>query len=145
MLQRKVLVLKGAGAVYTRRPRAVALEKVPALAHEALDLGTASAPSLLSLPRGEGTHDAVELGGLVALRLALGVPRLAGAELAEVLGRLGDGVLEELKGHAAEGCAWPVLVPWLPWERFGRVDVPPRVMSKKTLHGVSLVVPFRQA
>lgn len=44
----------------------------------------------------------MELGPLVALRLPLRIPRLAGAELAEVLRRLGDGVLEELERHAAE-------------------------------------------
>lgn len=44
----------------------------------------------------------MELGPLVALRLPLRIPRLAGAELAEVLRRLGNGVLEELKGHATE-------------------------------------------
>lgn len=55
--------------------------------------------------RGE-THDAVELGALVALGPAARALGLAGAELAEVFGRLGDDVLEELKGDAAEGLAW---------------------------------------
>jgi hypothetical protein len=48
----------------------------------------------------------VELGALVALGLAVGVLGLAGAELAKVLGRLGDDILEELKGDAAEGLTW---------------------------------------
>lgn len=55
---------------------------------------------------GETDH-AVELGPLVALRLPLGVLRLARAELAEVLGGLGDDVLEELKGYTAEGRPCP--------------------------------------
>ena len=49
----------------------------------------------------------MELGPLVALRLPLRVPRLAGAELTEVLRRLGDCVLEELERHAAERRACP--------------------------------------
>jgi hypothetical protein len=48
----------------------------------------------------------VELGALVALGPAGGVLGLAGAELAEVLGRLGDYILEQLKGDAAEGFTW---------------------------------------
>lgn len=57
---------------------------------------------------GEETHHAVELGPLIALGLALGVLRLAGAELAEVLGSLGDDILEELECYTAEGgpCPW---------------------------------------
>jgi hypothetical protein len=47
----------------------------------------------------------MELGALVALGLAAGVLGLAGAELAEILGGLGDDVLEELEGDAAEGFA----------------------------------------
>jgi hypothetical protein len=47
----------------------------------------------------------MELGTLVALGPAGGVLGLAGAELAEVLGRLGDYILEQLKGDAAEGFA----------------------------------------
>ena len=45
----------------------------------------------------------MKLGPLVALRLALRILRLAGAELAEVLGCLGHDILEELKRYAAEG------------------------------------------
>lgn len=45
----------------------------------------------------------MELGALVALRPARGVLGLPGAELAEVLGCLGDDILEELEGDAAEG------------------------------------------
>ena len=51
------------------------------------------------------TCDAVELGALVALGLATGVLGLAGAELPEVLGGLGDDVLEKLECDAAEGFA----------------------------------------
>jgi len=43
----------------------------------------------------------VELGPLVPLRPAQVVLRLAGAELAEVLGCLGHYILEELKGYPA--------------------------------------------
>lgn len=102
------------------------------------------------------TYHAVELGPLVALRLPLRVPRLAGAELAEVLGRLGDGVLEELKGHAAErrACLPSAIMPTsyqttacptrvldidirclTMWTRLFSLAgyIPPSVMSKKTL------------
>ena len=48
----------------------------------------------------------METAAFVALRSALGVLGLAGAELAEVLGRFGDGVGEELHFDAAEGFAW---------------------------------------
>lgn len=51
MLQRKVLIGKRLGPIYARRPGPVTVEKVAALAHEA-------------------GYDAVELGPLVALRLA---------------------------------------------------------------------------
>lgn len=48
----------------------------------------------------------MELGSLVALRPACGVLGLARAELAEVLGCLGNNIFEELKGDAAEWLAW---------------------------------------
>lgn len=51
------------------------------------------------------TYNTVELAPLVPLRPAKVVLALARAELAEVLGRLGDDVFEELKGDAAEGLA----------------------------------------
>lgn len=53
----------------------------------------------------QGTNDAVELGALVALWPAYIALGFAGAELAEVLSGLGDDVLEELEGDAAEGLA----------------------------------------
>lgn len=58
----------------------------------------------LSAHTGDGrkTHDAVKLGALVALRPPGRVLGLTGAELAEVVGRLGDEVAEELKGDAAQ-------------------------------------------
>lgn len=56
----------------------------------------------LVLVKAERTHDTVELGGLVALRTTPGILGLAGAELAKVLGRLGDYILEELERDAAE-------------------------------------------
>ena len=52
----------------------------------------------------------MELGRLVALGPAGGVLGLAGAELAEVLGRLGNYILEQLKGDAAEGFTWRKMV-----------------------------------
>lgn len=45
---------------------------------------------------------AMKFGALVSLRPTGGVLGLAGAELAEVLGRLGDDILEELNGDSAE-------------------------------------------
>ena len=49
---------------------------------------------------------AVEFATFVALRFAEGGFVLAGAELAEVFGSLGDGVAEELHFDAAEGFAY---------------------------------------
>lgn len=83
MLQHEILIRKGAGAVDGNGASAVAVEEVSALDHEILD-------------------HAVEPGALVALRSALGVFRLAGAELAEVFGRLGGDVCEEFHLDAAE-------------------------------------------
>ena len=48
------------------------------------------------------THHAMELAALVALRLASWVLCLAGAELTEVLGSLGDDVLEQLYLDSAQ-------------------------------------------
>lgn len=53
-----------------------------------------------------GTDDAVKLGALVALGPAGRALGLAGAEVVEVVGRLGDDVAEELKGDAAQRFAW---------------------------------------
>ena len=88
---------------------------------------------------------------LVALGLPLGVLRFASAVLAEVLGGLGDDILEELKGDAAKRRPCPASL-WIPlpstcyaWlgksgalhevetKFFSLVNLPPRVMSKKTL------------
>ena len=91
MLQREVLVGKCFGAVDAGTPGAVTVEKVAALQHE-------------------GGDYAVEFGPFVALRATEGGLRLAGAELSEVFGGLGDGVGEELDQDAAEGFAWRVLV-----------------------------------
>ena len=49
-----------------------------------------------------GAYNSVEFGALVALGLAHGVLGLAGTELAEVLGRPGHYILEELEGDSAE-------------------------------------------
>lgn len=57
-----------------------------------------------------GTNYSVKFGALVALRSVLVVLALAGAELAEVLGCLGDDIFEEFKGYPAQGLAWVVLV-----------------------------------
>lgn len=84
MLQRKILIRKGLGPVDTRRPGAIPIEEVTALAHEIGD-------------------DSVELGALVALGPVLVVLVLAGAELAEVLGCPGDHIGKEFEGDAAEG------------------------------------------
>jgi hypothetical protein len=54
---------------------------------------------------GVSTHNTVELGTLVAAGLALGVLVLARGELTEILGSLGDDVVEELKLDATEGLA----------------------------------------
>ncbi|RFU24760.1 hypothetical protein B7463_g11574, partial [Scytalidium lignicola] len=82
MLQHEILVGELAGAVDGRGARAIAVDEVAALTHEVLD-------------------DAVEAAALVALGPAEVVLALAGAELAEVLGRFGDGVGEEFDFYAA--------------------------------------------
>jgi hypothetical protein len=48
----------------------------------------------------------VKLAAFVALRSADRVLGLAGAELAKVLGRLGNDIFEELKGDAAKGLTY---------------------------------------
>lgn len=84
MLEVKVLIREAARAPNRGAARAVAVDKVAALAHEARD-------------------DAVEFAALVPLReVGGGVLGLARAELAEVLGTLWGHVLEELDKHAAE-------------------------------------------
>lgn len=56
----------------------------------------------------------MEFAPLVALRSTLGVFRLARAELAEVLGRFGDGRGEELHFDTAEGFTYaPLLRKWI--------------------------------
>lgn len=56
------------------------------------------------------THDAVELGALVALWPTGGILALTRAELAEVLSRPGHDVFEQLELDAPEGFAWILLV-----------------------------------
>jgi hypothetical protein len=56
------------------------------------------------------TYDAVELAALVALRAPEVVLRLTGAELAEVLGGLGDDISEELELDPSEGFSYTALV-----------------------------------
>lgn len=89
------------------------------------------------LHRGTETYNAVELRPLVPLRLAQVVLGLARAELPEVLGGLGDHVREELELDPAQGfsCAGVSGVSHVTCLTRGnfRGDVPPRVMSKKTL------------
>lgn len=59
-----------------------------------------------SLSDEASTDYAVELGPLVALWSSQVILRLAGAELAEVLCRLGHDILEELEGDSAQGFTW---------------------------------------
>ena len=51
------------------------------------------------------TYNSVELASLISLRPSKVILALTRAELPEVLSRLRDHVLEELKGDAAEGLA----------------------------------------
>jgi hypothetical protein len=110
VLEDEVLVGEALGAVDAGGARAVAVEEVAALAHEVADLGASSVRVrevawvmvTVAAEKGE-THDTVELAPLVALRPAQVVLGLAGAELAEVLGGLGDYVGEELELDAAQG------------------------------------------
>ena len=80
------LILKLPRPIDRRTPRAIPINKISSLNHEILD-------------------HAVELRALVALRAAEVVFRLAGAELAEVLGGARDGVGVEEHFDAAEGFA----------------------------------------
>lgn len=52
------------------------------------------------------THDSVKFATFVALRSTQVVLRLSGAELAEVLGGLGDYIGEELELDSAEWLSW---------------------------------------
>ena len=80
------LILKLPRPINARATRTIAIHKIPSLDHEVLD-------------------HAVELAALVPLRAAQVIFRLAGAELAEVLGGARDGVGVELHFDAAEGFA----------------------------------------
>lgn len=111
MSEREVLVRKRRRPVDARRAGSVAGHEVAALDHETAD-------------------HAVEFGPLVALRTTERGPALARAELSEVLGGFGDDGAEELDEDAAEGLAWGVLEGT---RDEGRGEVPPRVMSRKTL------------
>lgn len=107
MLQVEVLVGELGRAVDACAPRPVAVQKIAALAHESLDLHVMNPLAPLyfqtSSERLRGVTDyTVELGALVALRPALGVLGLAGAELAEVLSRLWHNIVEELERDAAQ-------------------------------------------
>ena len=85
-LQPSLLVRKLPRPIDRRTPRPVAVDEIPALDHEIAD-------------------HAVEAAVLVALRPAQVVLRLAGAELAEVLGGAGHLVGVEQHFDAAEGLA----------------------------------------
>jgi hypothetical protein len=84
VLESEVFVIKGLEAPDAGRAGAITVQKISALAHE---LGNYT----------------VKLAAFVALRSADRVLGLAGAELAKVLGRLGNDIFEELKGDAAKG------------------------------------------
>lgn len=90
----------------------------------------------------------MEFAPFVSLRPSGGALTLAGAELSEVLGGLGDDVFEELESYATEGFAYTFLsvlfLMSLTFVMLGESErrnadgaekrnVPPRVMSKKTL------------
>jgi len=93
----------------------------------------------------------VELGALVALRPPERRPALARAELPKVLGRLGDGVGEELDLDPAQWLAWKGVREGARrvggvWDEEGdgschvtgglskgKGDIPPTVISRKTL------------
>lgn len=87
----------------------------------------------------EGVTDyAVKLGSFVALWPASWVLGFAGAELTKVLGSLGHDIFEQLKSDAAERLTYGRAVSKILFLLFDRsinakLDVPPSVMSKKTL------------
>ncbi len=113
VLEGKVFVLKRLVPPDARRPAAVAVEKVAALAHEVGNLPShtttiesAWGPVLPGRPSGRATYNAVKLGALVALGTTDRVLALARAELAKVFRRLGDDVLEQLKRDSSQGFSY---------------------------------------
>ena len=154
--ENKVLVGELVRAVDGAGARAVAIDEVASLDHEALDLQT-SVPACRTVDSGQWTgcgmaagesgpgvwvtDDTVKLAGLVALRLAAVVLCLACAELAKVLGRLGDNVSVQLHLDAAQLLPYCCVSAFLAG-RWGKRGVgsgaPPKVMSKKTI-GLSSV------
>lgn len=106
MFERKGLVREGFGAVDAGAAGAVAVEEVAALDHEVFDLRVARCSASVCMLGGFDTHHSVELAAFVALRSALRVLGLTRAVLAEVLGRFGGRVGEELHFDAAERFSW---------------------------------------
>lgn len=84
MHKREIFIRKRLSSIHARAARSIAVQEVSPLNHEILD-------------------DTVEFGALVALGAAEVVFRLAGAELAEILGGARDGVGVEEHFDAAEG------------------------------------------
>lgn len=78
-------------------------------------------------------YNSMKLGALVALRPSSRVFGLAGAELAEVFGSLGDYILEEFKRDATKRLTCRVLVCIVLFDRLDILSIPPRVMSKNVL------------
>jgi hypothetical protein len=74
------------------------------------------------------TYDAVELAAFVALRAPEVVLGLTGAELAEILGGLGDDISKELELDPSEGLSYAALVDG---DGGGRYHVITRTGSRK--------------
>ena len=108
----EVLICKRLGAIDACRPCTVTVEKVAALTHEVGDLmwclasPVSHAAFIYQTKNGQRwTHDAVEARSFVTLWPTQVVLGLARAKLPEVLCRLGNYILVQLKGDAAERLA----------------------------------------
>ena len=93
MLESEVLIGKGLGAINGSTPCTVAIQEVPTLDHEVVDLTKLLDHSSLHL---SGTYHAMKFAALIALWPTLSVLGLSCTKLTEVLCRLGCDIGEEL-------------------------------------------------
>jgi hypothetical protein len=105
VFQLKVLVCEFLRAPDSPRARAVSVQEVAALDHEAFNLSK-SASNVPICIVSIGIYHTMKLAALVALRLPATILRLARAELAEILGCLGHDGFVQLHFDASEFLAW---------------------------------------
>lgn len=125
MLQFEILVGKRLGTVDTGTPRTIAIEKVPSLDHEILDLiicqhqfsqvmyepkrpatWSAKKKRKKKQPKNRSesrlTNDSMEFAPFIPLRISLTVFGLASAILAEILGGFRRDICKEFHFHSAQ-------------------------------------------